>query len=74
MTFTWEDLPVGAAFHTHHMEQGRLAMMESIQEINFTLDEKALLLPVYLCDGENKLEGDVVAGLLKSQFVDPVRW
>ena len=57
LTFTWEDLPVGAAFHTHHMEQGRLGMKDSLKELGFSLEEKALLLPVYLCDGETKPRG-----------------
>ena len=74
LQFTWEDLPVGGPYHTHHMRAGFEAMQESVSEMSFSISEDALEIPVYLCADGSLLGGDVVGSLLESQFLNPVRW
>lgn len=76
LTFTWEFLAVGAAFHSPRMADGLRAMREAVGAMGFTADAGALHLDVVspatgalLNDSEDLLEE-----LLVSQFTRSVRW
>lgn len=74
LSYTWEDLPVSAAFHSHHMENGHAGMTQTVAEIGFSIDASQFHVPVYLCDAEGIIEDDATTVLLKSQFLQPVCW
>ncbi len=76
LDFTWEDLSVGAAFHSPAMERGLEAMRRTVAEMGFRVDAAALQLDVISPATAERLNDspDLTDELVVSQFVRPVRW
>ncbi len=75
-TFTWEYLPVGAAFHSAYMAPGLDAMWAQVQRMGFRVEPAALHLTVLSPEDGTPLNerADLTRDLVVAQFVRPVRW
>lgn len=69
-------LPFGGAYHSPHMAAGVDLLIADCKRMGFTLAKKALKLPVLdACTGEDLRDaGDIVARVVRLQFVEPVKW
>lgn len=76
LTFTWEPLAVGGAYHGPMMATGAIAMRRTLDALGWRLDAASLKHPVLASDGGGlmNLEADLTARFIDCQFLLPVRW
>ena len=74
--FTWDDLPVEAAYHSEFMRCQLDAMRHAIAQEGFAFDQSLLAFDVLdTCTAENLRESaDPADRLLQMQYVQPVNW
>ena len=72
---SWEYLDVAAAYHSPSMQRGLDAMSESVSRLGLKVDTSRFAFPIVsVGDGEVLSGGDVTEPLLRSQFLQSVRW
>ena len=76
LSFTWEYLDVGGAYHSPYMETGRKLMQERVKALGFSVDASALQIDVYSPDNLKRYNDspDLTQQMITEQFVRSVQW